>query len=114
MACHEVFTEWAMTRFAGGTGGDRQVLARLAGRPWGASGAHTVFYRQDLADTHPYLLWHFRRAGVDLARYLPAERIPGEDVWAQCEAHHRQQREKQTREQSEKSMPRAKPALRFY
>jgi hypothetical protein len=75
--CAEVFSEWAMTRFAGGTGGDRQVLARLRHRPWGATGAHTVNYRQNLAGQHPYLLWQFQQAGVDLARYLPAAAIPG-------------------------------------
>jgi hypothetical protein len=75
--CADVFPEWAMTRFAGGTGGDRQVLARLRNRPWGATGRHTVNYRQSLAGHHPYLLWHFQQAGVDLARYLPASSIPG-------------------------------------
>jgi hypothetical protein len=75
--CADVFPEWAMTRFAGGTGGDRQVLARLRNRPWGATGAHTVNYRQTLAGQHPYLLWHFQHAGVNLAKYLPASAIPG-------------------------------------
>jgi hypothetical protein len=31
LACNDVFPEWAMTRFAGGTGGDRQILRRLIG-----------------------------------------------------------------------------------
>jgi len=75
--CADVFPEWAMTQFAGGTGGDRQILARLRNRPWGATGAHTVNYRQALAGHHPYLLWQFQRAGVDLTRYLPASAIPG-------------------------------------
>jgi hypothetical protein len=75
--CADVFPEWAMTRFAGGTGGDRQILARLRSRPWGATGAHTVNYRQSLAGQHPYLLWHFQQAGVELAHYLPASSIPG-------------------------------------
>ena len=75
--CSDVFPEWAMTRFAGGTGGDRQVLQRLLDRPWGTNGAHTVNYRQGLKGMHPYLLWHFQRAGVDLTRYLPSHSIPG-------------------------------------
>jgi hypothetical protein len=83
-ACYDVFPEWAMTRFAGGTGGDRQVLQRLAGRPWESNGAHTVYYRAPLVGQHPYLLWRYRCAGVDLARFMPPEAIPGEDVWRQC------------------------------
>lgn len=86
MACHEVIGEWAMTRFAGGTGGDRQMLQRLRPKLWGESGRHTVFYRQRLEGQHPYLLWHFRRAGVDLARYMPPASVPDDKVWAQCEA----------------------------
>jgi hypothetical protein len=78
--CSDVFPEWAMTRFAGGTGGDRQVLRRLRDRPWGTNGAHTVNYRTRLPHMHPYLLWHFQRAGVDLARYIPVQSIPGESL----------------------------------
>jgi hypothetical protein len=81
LACNDVFPEWAMTRFAGGTGGDRQILRRLIERPWGTSGKHTVYYRQNLEGLPPYLLWRFHRAGVDLARYLPPASIPGEAVW---------------------------------
>jgi hypothetical protein len=87
LACHDVFPEWAMTRFAGGTGGDRQVLEKLRGRPYGTNDAHTVFYRTPLAGLHPYLLWRFKCAGVDLARYLPQGALPGEAVWKQCAAH---------------------------
>ena len=83
-ACYDVFPEWAVTRYVGGTGGDRQVLKRLAGRPWGSNGMPTVFYRATLLGQHPYLLWRYRCAGVDLARFLPPEAIPGEDVWRQC------------------------------
>ncbi len=88
-ACYDVFPEWAMTRFAGGTGGDRQVLQRLAARPWGSNDAPTVFYRTKLNRQQPYLLWQYRRAGVDLARFMPADAIPGEDVWRQCAAFDR-------------------------
>ena len=90
-ACDDVLSEWALTRFPGGTGGDRQVLARLSGRPWGTNDAHTVFYRQVLVGHHPYLLWRLKCAGVDLARYMPREAIPGEAVWRQCAEHDRRQ-----------------------
>lgn len=90
-ACYDVFPEWAMTRFAGGTGGDRQVFQKLRTRPWGTNGAHTVYYRTKLARRHPYLLWCFKRAGVELERYIPADGIPGDDVWAQCAEHDRAQ-----------------------
>ena len=89
LACNDVFPEWAMTRFAGGTGGDRQVLEKLRGRPFGTNGAHTLFYRTRLAGLHPYLLWRFKCAGVDLARYMRPEAIPGEAVWRHCAEHDR-------------------------
>src|SRR5689334_4109818 len=89
IACNDVFPEWAMTRFAGGTGGDRQVLEKLRGRPFGTNGAHTLFYRTRLKGQHPYLLWRFKCAGVDLARYMPHDAIPGEPVWRQCAEHDR-------------------------
>ena len=86
-----------MTRYAGGTGGDRQVLEKLRGRPFGTNDAHTVFYRTTLAQQHPYLLWQFKCAGVDLARYMPAAAIPGEAVWCQCAEHDRTQQAAQQR-----------------
>lgn len=89
LACSDVFPEWAMTRFAEGTGGDRQVLQRLRDRPWGTNDAHTVYYRTRLAGLHPYLMWRFKCAGVDLARFVPATQIPGEETWRQCAAHDR-------------------------
>lgn len=91
LACSDVFPEWAMTRFAGGTGGDRQVLAKLRSRPWGTNGAHTVYYRTRLAGLHPYLLWRFRCAGVDLVARMPPGDIPGDAVWKQCAEHDRKQ-----------------------
>ena len=91
LACNDVFPEWAMTRFAGGTGGDRQVLERLRNRPYGTNSAHTVFYRTRLAGQHPYLLWRFKCAGVDLARYMPAASIPPDAVWRQCAEFDRAQ-----------------------
>ena len=90
LACSDVFAEWAMTRFAGGTGGDRQVLAKLRGRPFGSNGAHTLFYRTRLTRRHPYLLWRFKSAGVDLAQHMPRDAIPDDAVWRQCAEHDRQ------------------------
>lgn len=89
LACQDVFCEWAMTRFEGGTGGDRQVLTKLRGRPFGTNGAHSVFYRTRLKGLHPYLLWKFKCAGIDLARYMPAVKIPGDSIWRQCAEHDR-------------------------
>ena len=93
LACNDVFPEWAMTRAPGGTGGDRQVLQRLLKRPWGTNGAHSVFYRTGLTGLHPYLLWRFRGAGVDLARYIPPGKIPDDDTWRQCAEFDRAQAE---------------------
>ncbi|HTR56642.1 MAG TPA: glycosyltransferase family 2 protein [Casimicrobiaceae bacterium] len=84
LACHDVFPEWAMTRYAGGTGGDRQILQRLLKRPYGTNGAHTLYYRQNLIGHHPYLLWRLRCAGVDLGRFMPPTAIPSEGVWQEC------------------------------
>ena len=91
LACNDVFPEWAMTRFAGGTGGDRQVLEKLRGRAFGSNGAHSLFYRTRLVGQHPYLLWRFKCAGVDLSRYMPPDAIPGDVVWQQCADHDRTQ-----------------------
>lgn len=91
IACHDVFPEWAMPRFKGGTGGDRQILQRLLQRPHGSNGAHTLFYRESLTRQHPYLLWRFRCAGVDLTRYLPATKIPDDAVWRRCAEFDQQQ-----------------------
>lgn len=102
-SCSDVFPEWALTRFAGGTGGDRQVLAKLHGRAHGTNGAHTVFYRTRLPRRHPYLLWRFKCAGVDLASHLPPDAIPGEDVWRQCAEHDR--REAADRDPPQERMP---------
>ena len=48
-------------------------------------------YRQRMVGHHPYLLWKFKCAGVDLSRYLPPGSVPGEVVWQQCAAHDRSQ-----------------------
>jgi hypothetical protein len=91
LECHDVFTEWAMTRYKNGTGGDRQILQRLQAFAPGTNGAHTVYYRLRLAHRHPYLLWRMRGAGVDLARYVPPDAMPGEAAWRECEAFDRKQ-----------------------
>ncbi|MEP6998128.1 MAG: glycosyltransferase family 2 protein [Betaproteobacteria bacterium] len=91
LACHDVFTEWAMTRYAKGTGGDRQILQRIRDRPWGTNAAHTVYYRQHLVGHHPYLLWRFRCAGIALDRFMPPAAIPGEAMWQKCAEFDRQQ-----------------------
>ena len=98
LACNDVFAEWGMTRFAGGTGGDRQVLEKLRGRPFGTNDAHTVFYRTTLEGQHPYLLWRFKCAGVELAKYMSAAAIPADAVWRQCAEHDRAQLATQPRE----------------
>jgi hypothetical protein len=90
IACNDVFPEWAMPRFKDGTGGDRQILQRLAKRPYGSNEAHTVYYRVQLAGQHPYLLWKFRCAGVDLARFVPPGQIPDAGVWQRCAEYDRQ------------------------
>ena len=89
LACHDVFPEWAMTRYAGGTGGDRQILENLRARPHGTNGRHSLFYRTRLPGLHPYLLWRFKCAGVDVARYVPAEALPADAIWRQCAEHDR-------------------------
>lgn len=94
IACNDVFPEWAIPRYQGGTGGDRQVMQRLLNRPYGSNQAHTVYYRVPLAGEHPYLLWKFRGAGVDLARFMPPETIPDESVWQQCAEFDRQSAER--------------------
>jgi hypothetical protein len=87
IACHEVLPAWAMSRFEGGTGDDRMVFERLKSLPFGATGLYTAFYRIVLDGVHPYLLWKYRQAGVDLARHVPAELMPPDSVWEECARH---------------------------
>ena len=56
LACHDVFPEWAMARYAGGTGADRQVLQRLLHRSYGTNDAHTLYYRLNVEHHHPAFL----------------------------------------------------------
>lgn len=88
-ACHEVLPAWAIARHAEGVGDDRVVFERLKSMPFGATGEYTVFYRIVLDGVHPYLLWNYRKAGVDLARYLPLGRMPPDSVWENCARHDR-------------------------
>ena len=89
LACHDAFIEWAMTRYEGGTGGDRQVHGKLRRRPYGATGEHSVYYRLAMGTVGYYRLWKLRQSGVDLARYLPQHAIPGEATWRKCEEMER-------------------------
>lgn len=89
MQCHGVFTEWAMTRYTGGAGGDRQVFQKLRELPWGSNGRPTVNYRVRLRRQHVYMLWQMKRAGVDLARYLSPADLPAMSAWARCAAFER-------------------------
>jgi hypothetical protein len=91
LLCSDAFPEWTVTRVDGATGGDRQVLKRIADRPWGTNDKASVFCRVRLAGMDPYVLWQFRRAGVDLARFIPADKIPGEEAWRQCAEYDRTQ-----------------------
>ena len=88
-ACHDVFPEWAVPRYPGGTGADRQVFEKLRDRPWGSNNAPTVHYRIRLAKQHFYQLWRMKCAGVDLASFMAAADIPGDDVWQRCIAFER-------------------------
>jgi len=81
LACHEVLPAWSTSRFEGGVGEDRMVFERLKSLPFGATGLYTAFYRLVLDGAHPYLLWNYRKAGVELARFMPAERIPPDAVF---------------------------------
>lgn len=83
-ACHDVFPEWAMSRYPGGIGDDRHVFEKLRNRPHGSSNLHTLYYRVRLARQHFYQLWRMKCAGVDLASYMSPQDIPGEDVWQRC------------------------------
>ena len=78
-ACNDVFPERAMTRFAAGTGGYRQVLPRLRDRPWGTTGVHIVYYIRRLPGMPPDLLWRVHRAGVDHATTI--RRSPFREKW---------------------------------
>lgn len=108
LACHEVLPAWSLSRYARGGGGeDRMVFERLKSLPHGATGKHTVFYRTTLDGKHPYLLWKYRQAGVDLARYMSPDRIPPESAWAECEAYDRAEQERGSRAQGDVGAPRA-------
>lgn len=106
--CHEILPAWCLSRSKQGDGEDRMVFERLKALPFGATGQHTVFYRTSLEGAHPYLLWKYKQAGVDLARYLPAERMPGEAVWAECERHDRGEAERQAGPRTETDASRAR------
>jgi hypothetical protein len=89
LACHDAFTAWAVPPFKGGTGGDRKLFQKVRERPWGATNVASVYYRVRLPQQHTYTLWQMKCAGVDLARYMAPQDIPGDDVWRQCAAFDR-------------------------
>jgi hypothetical protein len=89
LACHDALPGWALSVGDSGTGDDRMVFDRLKGKPVGATSEYTAFYRIVLDGVHPYLLWNYRKAGVDLARFVSPAHLPSDAVWAQCAAHDR-------------------------
>ncbi len=97
LACHEVLPAWCLSRFVHGVGEDRMVFERLKGLPFGATEQYTVFYRTALDNVHPYILWKYKQAGVDIARYLSPDKVPSESVWAGCARHDRAEEERDTR-----------------
>ena len=99
IACHDILPVWSMTRFEKGVGEDRMIFERIKSLPCGATGRYTVFYRQVLNGMHPYLLWKFKQAGVDLSRYMPPDRIPADSVWDECARHDAQSAQQAPRSQ---------------
>jgi len=97
LACHEVLPAWCLSRFAHGVGEDRMVFERLKGLPFGATEQYTVFYRTRLDGVHPYVLWKYHQAGVDLAHYISPAKLPPESVWVECEQHDRAEHERDAR-----------------
>jgi len=89
LACHDALPGWALSVADSGTGDDRMVFERLKGKPVGETGEYTAFYRIVLDGLHPYLLWNYKKAGVDLSRFVSPEHMPPEAVWEQCAAHDR-------------------------
>ena len=103
LACHEILPTWSISRFARGDGEDRMVFERLKGLPYGSTEQYTVFYRTNLDGAHPYLLWKYRQAGVDLTRYLSPEKMPPESVWAECAQHDRAEEERVAQAQRDRA-----------
>ena len=89
LACHDALPGWALSVGDSGTGDDRMVFERLKGTPVGETREYTTFYRIVLDGVHPYLLWNYRKAGVDLTRFVKPEHMPSADTWEQCAAHDR-------------------------
>jgi hypothetical protein len=100
LACHEALPAWSLSRFEGGVGEDRMLFERLKSLPFGATGQYTVFYRTTLEGKHPYLLWKYKQAGVDLSRYLQPDKMPPEQVWAEYARHDREEAERAGRPQA--------------
>ncbi len=77
LACHSVFPEWCFGIPPHGNAEDRRFLAALVKiSPGAQSRQFTSYYRTNLQGSHPFLIWHFDKAGVELSRYLPAQQLP--------------------------------------
>jgi hypothetical protein len=107
LACHEALPAWCLSRYAHGVGEDREVFERLKGLPFGATEQYTVFYRTALDGVHPYILWKYKQAGVDIARYLSPGKMPSESVWAECARHDSIEREREERPRRDADAARA-------
>ncbi len=84
LACHETLPAWCLARFTNGAGEDSMVFGRLKHLPWGATDLYTSFYRTNLDSQPSYLLWCYKKAGVDLERFVAPQKMPTEDVWEAC------------------------------
>lgn len=83
LACHSALPEWSIGQPPHGNAEDRRFLAALLKIAQGMpSRQFTSYYRVGLEGMHPFLIWHFHKAGVDLTRYLPPERIPSSEQLA--------------------------------
>jgi hypothetical protein len=86
LACHHAIPAWSEAPYKGGVGEDRHFFSKVKDLPFGDTGLPTSYYRVVLTGQHPYLLWKFKCAGVNLARFLPPHAIPPESAWAECAA----------------------------
>lgn len=80
IACHNALPEWSIGQPPHGNAEDRRFLLTLLRIAKGvASGQFTTYYRVELNGMHPFLTWHFHKAGVQLARYMAPENVPSLD-----------------------------------
>ena len=112
IACHEVLPAWAIAKFDQGVGDDRMVFERLKALPYGDTGLYTAFYRIVLDGIHPYLLWNYKRAGVDLTRHVSPERMPPDSVWDECARHDAAEAAARAAQAAGSKAPAPAPAVR--